>query len=42
MVSGKQDNLLDTASLTLGTSTSASTEAGQKAVSLVVMSGKKV
>ena len=42
MVSGKRDGFLDTADLTSGTSTSASTEADHKAMSLVAMSKKKV
>ena len=42
MVSGKSDGQPDTIGLTLGTSISASTEAGHKAVSLMVMPRKKV
>ena len=42
MVSSKGDGLLDAAGLTFGTSISASTKAGHKAVSLVAMPKKKV
>ena len=42
MVSGERDGELDAVGLTLETSTSASTEAGHKAVSLVAMPRKKV
>ena len=42
MISGKRNGFLDAAGLTLGTLTSALTEAGHKAVSLVAMPRKKV
>ena len=42
MVSGKRDGQLDAVGLTLGTSTSTSTEADHKTISLVVMPIKKV
>ena len=42
MISGKRDDYLDAAGLTLGTSISASTEAGHKTVSLVAMPRKKI
>ena len=42
MVSGKKDGFLDASGLTFGMSTSASTKAGHKAVSLVAMPRKKV
>ena len=42
MVSGERDGQPDAVGLTFGTSTSASTEAGHKAVSLVAMPMKKV
>ena len=42
MVSVRRDDFLNTAGLTLGMSTSASTETGHKVVSLVAMPRKKV
>ena len=42
MVSGKTDGQTDAVDLTFGTSTSASTKAGHKAMSLVAMPRKKV
>ena len=42
MVNGKRDDLLDVANLTFGMLISASTEAGYKAISLVVIPRKKV
>ena len=42
MVSGEKDSQLDAVGLILGTSTSALTKAGHKAVSLVAMPRKKV